>query len=379
MDIVRTLATSVLFAIVLAQENPVQIKKAGMLGHSVKLPCRIPPSQSPKVRWEDTVHTSSHEPIVIFQSQNNPNFTINAAHPNAANYKVDKSNFDLKISKLTVDDVGSYTCISEQEQTVHRQDYYLLIYGYFKCSGGESQLSEGDSLSLNCQVTYSGDQPSVSWFIDDELVDSIDRSDLVEAPIAAKELPLNASHDLDGKTIRCQMMVADRKENCTRVLNVTYPVRDIGFVGGDMDNFYVGEEVTCTARGNPTPVISLVPTSLDEEVEDRKKSSIIIPSNWVGKDVVLECTARNTYKGEERVERTSKSIHVLEATTTTTTTTTTTPAPSTTTMKPKVVEPGKPVDGSHNASAGERLAAAASWKGFPLILLSMTLMKLPVF
>lgn len=372
MDIVRTLATSVLFAIVLAQENSLP-KKAGMLGHSVKLPCRIPLSQPPKVRWEDTVHTPSPEPILIFQSQNNPNFTINSAHPNAANYRVDKNNFDLKISKLSVDDVGAYTCISETGQTVERQGHYLLIYGYFKCSGGETQLREGDNTTLKCEVTYSGDQPSLTWVLDDQQMDSIDRSGIgEEGLIAAKDVELNASHDLDGKTFRCQMKIADRDDVCDRVLNVTYAVRDIGFKSGNKQNFYVGEEVTCTARGNPAPEISLVPTSLDEEVEDRKKSSIIIPSTWVGKDVTLGCTARNTYEGKEKVVRKSKTIHILEPTTTTPAPTTTT---TTTTMKPKTAEPGKPaVDG--NNSSGERFA---SWKGFPLIVLSMTLMKLLVF
>jgi len=102
-----------------------------MLGHSVKLPCGLRVSKPPNVTWQDTVHTSEPWPIVIFQSLNTTNNGINSAHPNAGDYQVDRSKFDLKISSLTVDDVGAYTCISRRGGDEERQEHYLIIYGLY--------------------------------------------------------------------------------------------------------------------------------------------------------------------------------------------------------------------------------------------------------
>lgn len=101
---------------------------------------------------------------------------------------------------------------------------YILYFsvGDFVCSGGEKRLREGESTNLTCEVMYSGEQPSLGWFRDDQELDSNDNSRFVDwVPLASKELVLNATDDLDGKRFICRMEIADRKAECNRVLNIT--------------------------------------------------------------------------------------------------------------------------------------------------------------
>ena len=60
----------------------------------------------------------------------------------------------------------------------------------------------------------------------------------------------------------------------------------------------VGEELRCTARGNPTPEITLGPASLVKETRSGDGwSSLVIQPDWVGRTLTAECSASNIVDG----------------------------------------------------------------------------------
>lgn len=362
MDSVRTLVSWVLLAIALAEDSGVVQDRSGLIGHSVKLSCNLSRSQPPDVLWNDLARSSSpEEPVLIFQSADNPAFAINSHHPNKGNFIIDRNNFELRISNLTDEDVGEYVCVSRVGNATHKKSYYLSVHEQLKCSG-RTQLKQGQHTNLTCGLKYTGNQPSMKWLHGKHVVDSIDRSDLTDSGlVAAKEVQLQATHALDGEIYSCRLEFGDKSEDCPLKFNISYPVRDIGF-GAMRGEYYVGEEVSCSARGNPAPEVSLRPASVEGLRDDRVKSHIIIPKTWEGTEVTMECTASNTYEGQLRTVQKSITFQVLAATTVTTTTTT-----------PKPTEPGKPiVDGGNSASGEQR----STWITFPVVLVLLTLRDL---
>lgn len=360
MDIIRTIASCVVLALVVLAEDDAVVRRSGLVHHSVKLSCSIPHSQPPRVIWNDRIYTSTPEPILIFQSENNSNFQINGAHPNRANYAVDRSNFELRISNLSYDDSGEYSCISESGGQRFERNYYLTVHGNLICTG-ETRLKSGQTTTLTCKVAYSGKKPALDWLHPDgHKVSSTDKSDLTDdGPMGEKELNLTATHDIDHKAFSCRMDFGDKSEDCHRNFNVTYPVRDVEF-STTRNELYPGEEVVCTARGNPAPEVSLVPTSGAKRPDDRVKSHIIIPKKWEGSKVTIECTAKNTYNGTQRTANESLTFLVLAATTPTTVKTT-----------PKPTEPVKPVVDGDGKGSGDRLSA---WMTLSFLAMTLTLL-----
>jgi len=63
----------------------------------------------------------------------------------------------------------------------------------------------------------------------------------------------------------------------------------------------VGQELRCSARGNPSPDIKLSPAAL---VADQSKSgsgwrSLVIEDGWVGRTLTVKCTASNSVDGTD--------------------------------------------------------------------------------
>lgn len=376
MDVVRTLASFALLAIVLAEENVVKLDKAGQLGHSVKFPCSLPLSQPPNVLWHDFVRAPSPDrPVLIFQSEDNPTLAVNGNHPNGAHFAVDGTNFELRISNLNDDDVGTYVCVSKVENSTHnmtlRKSYYLSVYGKLSCFG-QTQLMEGQNSTIACNLTYSGKAPSLKWHRGWSEVASVDLSDLTEEGLVAmQEVGVEGNYGLDGSDYRCELKFSNEsQQDCSLHFNVSYPVRDITFDGQttSRDSYYVGEEVTCLALGNPAPEISLRPTSVAGFSDGRVKQHIIIPKTWEGTEVTLECTATNTYRGQLVTLKKSVTFQVLTPTTTTKIPTTTQKYTTTTAS----TEPGKPAGGGNDDSSGGRFSACC-WMTLPVALGLLTL------
>lgn len=321
------------------------VEKSGLVGQSVKLPCPSDDLDQPlTVRWSDRVYASTSEPILIFRSENRTNFTMNSAHPNVKNFKVDRDNFALKISKLSYETSGEYACFGESGGKTFENHYYLTVYGGLNCSG-ETQLEEGQETNLTCRVKYGGKKPGLEWLREGRGVDSLDRSELTEewGPVGEQELQLRATHDMDAVEYSCRMNFSDNSDTCRLRFNITYSVRNVEFVP-KREEYFVGEEILCRAKGNPLPEISLVPATVDELPGDRVKSHLIIPKTWEGSKVMLACTANNTYQGRLESVRELITFQVKAATTTAATTTTTK-----TTLKS--TDAGKPAGGAGNGAA----------------------------
>lgn len=85
------------------------------------------------------------------------------------------------------------------------------------CSG-DVVLSEGQSTTLECEMTYSGQQPLLQWFRGGQLVQSDDEYDI---RLAKKVVLLEASHTDDQAEYACRMSLGDTAKECSLILNVT--------------------------------------------------------------------------------------------------------------------------------------------------------------
>jgi len=75
----------------------------------------------------------------------------------------------------------------------------------------------------------------------------------------------------------------------------------------------VGEELRCSARGNPPPQITLGPKTLVKKAETNAGEgwrSLVVSSDWVGSTFTLECSATNTVDGDESSVSSSVTFNV---------------------------------------------------------------------
>jgi len=75
----------------------------------------------------------------------------------------------------------------------------------------------------------------------------------------------------------------------------------------------VGEELRCTALGNPPPQITLGPQTLVKKAEMRSGDgwrSLVVSSDWVGSTFTVECSATNVVDGDESSVSSSVTFNV---------------------------------------------------------------------
>ena len=75
----------------------------------------------------------------------------------------------------------------------------------------------------------------------------------------------------------------------------------------DKETISVGEELRCSAAGNPAPKIILEPMSSAGTPDDNGKS-VVMQADWVDSQVTFVCTASNELHG--RTEIISRNITV---------------------------------------------------------------------
>ena len=71
----------------------------------------------------------------------------------------------------------------------------------------------------------------------------------------------------------------------------------------------VGDRITCSARGNPSPVVTLSPGN--QSSEGQGNASIVVREDWVGYLKEVTCQATNTYQGEVQSATAIKTFLVL--------------------------------------------------------------------
>lgn len=283
-----------------------EIQLYGIKGKSVQLLCDVPVSEPPVVEWSDMVYTSDTNPSIIFQTENNPHFRIESTHENRDNYVVHR-NFSLTIDLLDLDlDPGLYMCHSTVDGITYERHYYLTVGDPPICSG-DVHLFEGNSTTLACQLEYSGQKPSLQWFRDGEEVES---GDEYEIRLAKKVISVLATADQDQTKYTCSMSLGQHTEDCILVLDVKYLVRDLRLTPAK-EKFRVGDELQCSAKGNPAPSVSLLPSLLPVHAKSGPGwTTLSISQKWEGQRVNIQCTASNTVGSVTEIQSSNLTIHV---------------------------------------------------------------------
>lgn len=78
-------------------------------------------------------------------------------------------------------------------------------------------LFEGNSTTLNCELAYSGKNPTSKWFHDKEEIESVDES---EVRLAKKVVSFVAGPHHDKSRYSCRMSLGNITEECSLVLDV---------------------------------------------------------------------------------------------------------------------------------------------------------------
>lgn len=86
-------------------------------------------------------------------------------------------------------------------------------------------------------------------------------------------------------------------------------VRDIKFLP-TKEKFRVGDELKCSAKGNPVPRISLLANSIGGARTGPASQSLIIGQKWEGQRVTVQCTASNAIGNDAETVSTNLTIHV---------------------------------------------------------------------
>ena len=91
------------------------------------------------------------------------------------------------------------------------------------------------------------------------------------------------------------------RQLCNCSCNVVDLARDI-VLAPQKSSIRVGEELRCSARGNPTPEITLTAQSPMTDVRHGKGwRSMIVPDQWWKNEVTVTCTAINTVDGATEI------------------------------------------------------------------------------
>ena len=66
----------------------------------------------------------------------------------------------------------------------------------------------------------------------------------------------------------------------------------------DKRTLAIGEELRCTARGNPSPDVKLSPENLVKESKSGDGwRSVVVQPDWVGRTLTVKCSASNSVDG----------------------------------------------------------------------------------
>lgn len=220
--------------------------------------------------------------------------TINGQHPNKRNYFVD-AEITLMISEVKLDDVGEYKCISRINSTFTRtKSYYLAVSGLPKCNGTTSVV-ESHVVSFSCQSPFSGNhKPNLEWRRESEYVDGdvVTSRDMYDVRLAKIIHTREVSAGDDDTHMTCVMTFGNIRANCSVPLTVFYMVRDL-VMDPIKETYEVGEEIRCSANGNPTPQIYFEPARVQGRDGVGWRSSLI-PKSAAGQRSSIECIATNT-------------------------------------------------------------------------------------
>jgi len=256
---------------------------------SITLPCTIRTPESTYVRWADRIYNTSPDPQLIYDSRNSP--ALEDSHPHSYKYSVN-SDYELVINNVSQADAGVYVCevgLGENAEPMSKR-YSLMAVSEPECSG-KTAINENEQTTLTCMVPFSGNQlPIIDWYHGEEEMAS---SDLSEIMLLRKALQIEGTKELDQEALMCKLTIADIMKSCTMTLDVSYPTREINVVE-EKASYAVGEEVECSADGNPPPMVKWAVDDTFKVRQGEGWAIVTIPERWEGEEASLVCTASST-------------------------------------------------------------------------------------
>jgi len=84
----------------------------------------------------------------------------------------------------------------------------------------------------------------------------------------------------------------------------------------DKASLHVGDELKCSARGNPSPELTFTPaTATETSGQDGGLAwkTMVVPQEWKGKHYTVSCTAANVFESRTRQLVANATFDVLGA------------------------------------------------------------------
>jgi len=279
-------------------EDPTTVP--GIIGEATEFMCDLPQSNPPNIIWSDFVWNMDRNPARIYSNADG----INADHQNADNYAVDPESFTLTLRKTDLNDAGQIFCESVINDTTTLKKIYELSTAEPPMCEGNADLTNGQNTKLTCKADYSGDIPTLQWKRGTEALEQMDEFDIQLAKVSVS---LDATPDHDQEEIVCSMEHLGKMASCKIKLDVKYPVMDLKIEPLSND-VRVKQKITCSARGNPAPKITLNPG----EKQGEGSASILVGKEWLGTVQEVACSASNTYQGKVQIDSVNSTYEVLE-------------------------------------------------------------------
>ncbi|ELU14976.1 hypothetical protein CAPTEDRAFT_219169 [Capitella teleta] len=177
----------------------------------------------------------------------------------------------------------------------------------------DNTVEEGDEYSLTCSVTYTGDDgwaPKIDWKDDNGIIsDVIDNSEDGKLNVTIIRI---AALDQDGFELSARLHFVAYNgtlppESASNIpsftethtfdtINVHYSPRDI-VLTKEMDEYVPGDEILCSATGNPPPEITWRHLSTGIVIEN---NTLVITDEMLSEQQSYECQATNVIKGTTR-------------------------------------------------------------------------------
>lgn len=122
--------------------------------------------------------------------------------------------------------------------------------------------------------------------------------------LAREVFDFEAAETDDGTMFTCRINFGNVEEKCTVNLTVVYPVRDL-VIEPLKETFSAGEEIRCSADGNPAPEITFEPV-LSPGGRGLGWGSVTIPKSFGDqKKTSVVCIASNVIDGKREIVRRS--------------------------------------------------------------------------
>lgn len=283
----------------------------GIYGGSVTLECDLPKANPPMIAWKDNVWNTKRSKELIYNSSvalevveshmRHMDMEIDNEHRLTINNLLSGEEEDNEYEQSSSGDYFCYSLVGGQWKELK---FFISLAGKPECDG-EDNLREGEHSTLTCTVPFTGNMPVLKFSRNGENVGSKDENSVFEAKTMVDVS--DATYMDDQAQYICKMVVGELVEECAIKINVGYKVRDLK-LKPDKEILHVGEEIQCSAMGNPKPVITME----SSRGMKSKSGSMEVKKNWLHQLTTIKCSAENSLDGNVELIETEIIFNVTE-------------------------------------------------------------------